>query len=107
MWRTIPYPGCGQIFTSRASYKLHFNSCIKGVHFNCPTCDHTFPRKSTCDEHIDLHLSGQHFHCIICKTKYQTIGSLRNHACNKHRTTLAKLEQNIYVEPREKIFGQN
>ena len=76
----IPCPGCTQICTNTAAYKIHFNSCIKGVYFNCPICGYAFTRKSTCEEHIDSHLDGQHFHCKICRTKYQTIGSFRNHA---------------------------
>ena len=93
--RAIPCPSYTQIFSNRASYQQHFNSCIKGVYFN---------RKSTCDEHINSYLDEQYFHCKLCRTKYQTIGSIRNHAREKHMTTLAKLEQNMYVEPRENFL---
>ena len=79
---------------------------MKGVYFNCLICDYAFTRKSTHDEHIDLHLDGQHFHCKLCKTKYQTIGSLRNHAHDKHRKTLAKLEPHTYLEPRENFVAE-
>ena len=103
---SIPCPGCTQIFTNTAAYKIHFNSCVKGVYFNCLICDYPFTRKSTCDEHIDSHLDGQCFHCKICKTKYQTIGSLRNHAHEKHRTTLANLDPHTYREPKENILTE-
>ena len=38
--------------------------------------------------------------------KYQTSWSHRNHACDKHRTMLAKLGPNIYVEPRENFLAK-
>ena len=95
-----------QIFKNTVTYKIHFNSCVKGVFFNCPICDYAFTRKSTCDEHIDSHLDGQCFHCKICKTKYQTIGFLRNHAHEKRKTRLAKLDPHTYTEPRENILAE-
>lgn len=85
--RTYDCPECGQSFSNRKHYRVHFRLNHTDDNFICSSCGLKFETQRNLDEHRVVHTKEKLFPCTVCSKSFPRKKNLAQHMWihNEHK----------------------